>query len=130
MSVMARSARITSVGQLVTPRAAARLTRVPWAELRGLLEESGYRIYRLGARDRVAAVDIAEFIESCRQPTTVEASDRVALAIELVAREMGIPTRSRRQRRDRAGSMAANGRQAEHRVSERLLRDSSAEDGR
>ena len=82
--------------QLLTQRAASRLTALPWAELRQLLEEEGYRIYRMGTRDRVAEADLAAFVESCRQPTLAEAADRVALAIDLAAAEMGIARRRRR----------------------------------
>lgn len=83
--------------QLVTPRTAARITRMPWPVLRRLLEKNGARICRLGDRERVAEADLVALIEAARQPTIGEAADRVGLAIHLAAQEMGIARRPRRR---------------------------------
>ena len=88
---------MTSVRQLMSPRAASGLTRVPWAELRRLLEEAGYRVHRFGDRERVAESDLAALIESNRQPTLAQSSDRIGLAIALAAAEMGLTKRPRRR---------------------------------
>lgn len=82
--------------QLVTARTASRVTRMPWLELRKRLEDAGYRILRVGNRERVAEADLLALIESWRKPTLVQSTQRVALAIELAAAEMGIRVRRRR----------------------------------
>lgn len=92
---------IVKLPTLLTPRAVSRLTRVPWQQLRRLLEVAGYRVYRIAGRERVAEADLAALIESAKQPTLAEAADRIGLAIDLAAAEMGIARRSRRRRGDR-----------------------------
>lgn len=86
------------VPQLLTARAAASRTRTPWGVLRSLLEEAGYRVYRIAGRERVAEADLAALIEASRQRTPAESADRVGLAIELVVAEMGLARRTRRRR--------------------------------
>lgn len=87
---------MTAVRQLISVRHASRLTGIPGRDLRSEFERAGYPIYRIGKRERFATADLEALINGSRKPTVAQAADRVALAIELAAAEMGIRTRRRR----------------------------------
>jgi hypothetical protein len=89
---------------LLSPRAASRLTKIPWLELRAELERAGYRIIRIGVRDRVAEADLAALIERGRQPTAVEVAANTEAALAEACRELGIAPKRARKRREGAAS--------------------------
>jgi len=88
-----------AVPQLLTPRQASIRTRLPWCDLRTALEKAGFRVVRIGNRERVAEADLAALLEDARQPTAAESAARTDLALAQTLEEMGIRRRARRTSR-------------------------------
>ena len=80
---------MTAVPRLITGRRASALTRMPWDELRSLLEEAGATIYQFGRRRyRVAEDDLAELLRRHRVLTPAQTRQRADLLEELAAAEV------------------------------------------